>query len=105
MLATSTYTPTRVVVLPIFLRDVVIGQPFEAFLIRRAGDATFGDDRRDVTVRRHIESRIGDVDSVRGEPDVLDVSDFTFVTLFNRDLIARRDFEVEGRDRSGDVKR
>src|SRR5215475_15575686 len=78
---------------------LVICQSLEAFLIRRAGDTTFGDDRRDVTVRRHIESRIGDVDSVRGEPDVLDVSDLTFVTLFNRDLIAGRDFEVEGRDR------
>ena len=86
------------------LRSRIIGQPLQALLIRRAGDAAFGDDRRDVAVRSHIESRIGDLNSVRGEPDVFDVSDFARVALFNRDQVARREVEVKGRDRGGDVK-
>src|SRR5262249_59419913 len=50
-----------------------------------------------------VESRVGDVDSVRGEPDVFGVSDFARVALFNRDQVARREVEVEGGDRGGDV--
>src|SRR5215510_16247569 len=82
----------------------VIGQSLQALLIRRAGNAALGNDRRDVAVRRHVESRVGDLDSVRGEADVFDVSDFAGVALFNWDQVARREVEVEGGDRGGDVK-
>src|SRR5262249_61146214 len=82
----------------------VIGQSLQALLIRRAGNAALGNDRRDVAVRRHVESRVGDLDSVRGEADVFNVSDFTGAAFFNRDQVARREVEVEGRDRGGHVK-
>ena len=82
------------------LRSRIIGQALQALLIRRAGDAAFGDDRRDVAVRRHVESGIGDVDSVRREPDVVDVSDLARVALLDGNLVARGEVEVEGRDRA-----
>ncbi len=78
---------------------LLAGQPPQALFIRRAGDAAFGDDGRDVTVRRDIEGGVGDLDAVRRKLRAFDVRDFVIGALFNRNLSAGLKTQIERRNR------
>src|SRR5947209_1964439 len=78
--------------------------PSQTFCVRRAGDAAVCDDCGDEFCGRHVEGGVLDGDAFGGEALVAYVRDLARVALFNRDLFARGEREVNGRDGRGDVE-
>src|SRR5579859_343796 len=76
----------------------------ERFRIGCASDAAFGKDRSDVARGSNVERRMRGMDVGR-DADALEVSDFGSGALFDGDVIAVKDGEIESRYGSGDVKR
>src|SRR5437016_2034271 len=67
-------------------------------------DSPIGDDRGHERMWRHIECRIEYADTVRNHADATDVGDFGRVALFDRNMRAIRNRQVQRRERRRDIK-
>ncbi len=76
----------------------------QAFRIRRAGDAFFGDDSGDKFIGRDVEGVIANVDTFGCKLNILNVGDLADVSFFDRYLFAGRTVQVYGRERRSDVE-
>src|ERR1700751_2297239 len=72
--------------------------------VRRTRDPAFGEDRRNVAMRRDIEGGMRRM-NVRSDANALDLSDLGGRSLFDGDLFTGCDGKIEGGNRRGDVKR
>ena len=86
-------------------RPALAEQARQASPRSRARDALLGDDRRDVAGRRDVEGRIADLGADRRHLRRPDVRDLARRPLLDRDAVAVRRREVDGRQRRRDVER
>src|SRR5258706_3894205 len=77
----------------------------DIFSIGRIYHSLFRNDSRDQSVRRDIEGRIENFHAFRRQWFAEEMRNFSGVTLLNRNITAPSTFDIDGRDRSGDVKR
>src|SRR5580704_7281414 len=81
-----------------------VGQGPQGFCVRRAGDTSFCKNGGDVSGGRDVEGRVRGV-NIRGDAYPLHVGHFGSSSLFDGDVVAIGDREIEGGNRGGDVKR
>src|SRR5687768_14234889 len=71
---------------------------------RRLDDTPLGDDAGDVAMRRHVERGVADLRADWRQAGGAEVRHLPLVALLDRDVIAVRGREVDGRQRGGDVE-
>ena len=72
---------------------------------RRPEDAPLGDDAGDVAVRRDVERGVADVRAHGRQPCGAEMADLALVALLDRNVIAVRRRQIDGRERRRDVER
>src|SRR4051794_26756877 len=73
----------------------IIGDLPQAHLIWSAHDAALSDNRRDVTIRRHVKRRIRHVNAFRSEMYALHMRDFPRGAFLNRNLVSGSKRQIE----------